>query len=197
MNSEHYYTEKPTSELKKFELTTSILGFDLKFHTGTGTFCYTRIDRATEILLSYMKVSPGMNVLDLGCGWGPIGVILAKLGCNVVMSDVNERALMLAEDNVKINKVNAKVVKSDLFQKIPESFDSIITNPPIAKGLPFNFRLIEESFKHLKIGGSLQLVARHNKGGSRLEEHMNKIFGNVSELCKKGGFRVYFSGRKA
>jgi len=193
MNAEHYYTEKPTSKLKLFKLYVNLLGFDLEFYTSTGVFSYKRIDRATRILIEHMVLSPGLKVLDLGCGYGPVGIVAAKLGCKVTMCDINERALMLARMNVKQNRVRTKVVKSDLFSNIKGNFDVILTNPPIAKGIKFNYSLIEESINHLKPSGSLQLVARHKKGGSRLKDKMNEVFGNVKELCKSGGFRVYYS----
>ena len=193
MKAEHYYTEKPTSRLKLFKLTTNLLGFNVSLYAATGVFNYKRVDRATRVLIKHLKVKHGMKVLDLGCGYGVIGIITAKLGCEVIMSDVNERALMLARKNVKLNNVKARVIKSDLFNNIEGLFDSIITNPPIARGLEFNYKLIDESVNHLKKGGSLQLVARHNKGGKRLKERMIEVYGNAEELCRSGGFRVYYS----
>ena len=108
------------------------------------------------------------------------------------VSDVNERALKLTRMNAKQFDVKIRVKKSDLFETL-DSFDCILTNPPYVAGRKVIFELIEQAKDHLNPRGTLQLVARHQKGGKMLEKKMLETFGNVEILGKKAGFRVYQS----
>jgi 16S rRNA (guanine1207-N2)-methyltransferase len=114
----------------------------------------------------------------------------------MTLSDINERAISLSRQNCNENSVECTVVKSDIFSssKISgENFDAILTNPPFSAGKKTCMEFISQSFKHLKPNGSLQLVAPHNKGGASLKKFMMEVFGNVGELTKKSGYRVYIS----
>ena len=192
---EHYYTKEPKSKLVLYEINAMLRGYSVKLFTSSSVFSPKKVDKATLLLIDNMIVKAFDKVLDLGCGYGPVGITCALMGCEVTMSDINKRAVMLAKRNVKLNKVNARVIQSEHFDKIKESFNVILLNPPISAGMSVCERLINESFNHLLAGGSLQLVARHNKGGSRLSDYMNDLFGNVKTLGMKGGFRVYYSNR--
>ncbi len=193
MTFEHYYTEKPSSALRFYNIKTILRGFKINLETSTGVFSPRRVDRATKLLIESMKVNKDEAFLDLACGYGVIGIIAAKLGAVVSMSDVNERALMLAKKNIKLNKVSANIIKSKSFSKISGEFNNICLNPPIAAGMKVCTDLIISSYEHLSKSGVLQLVARHNKGGSRLEAYMREVFTNVEVIAKRGGFRVYVS----
>ncbi|RLE46346.1 class I SAM-dependent methyltransferase [Candidatus Woesearchaeota archaeon] len=195
MTTEHYYTKKPKSKLKPRIIHATLRGQKFTFHTGSSTFSPKKIDTGTKILIKYAKVKPGDKVLDLGCGYGPIGITIAKTTPNtkITMSDINERAITLTEKNIKENKVNAETKQSNSFEKIKEKFDAILLNPPISAGKKTCYKMIEEAKKHLNKGGSLQIVARHQKGGKSLQEKMKETFGNVQEIAKKSGFRVYIS----
>ena len=132
----------------------------------------------------------------MGCGYGPVGVVLGK--CfpkkEILMTDVNERAILLAKKNIAKNKVeNAKVRTSDGFTNIKEYFDIILLNPPQTAGKKLCLHLIEESYKHLNKDGTLQIVARHQKGGKSLSQHMKNFFGNLEEVAKGSGYRIYLS----
>ncbi|MDO8661158.1 MAG: methyltransferase, partial [Candidatus Woesearchaeota archaeon] len=135
------------------------------------------------------------RVLDLGCGYGPVGIALVKAHPDllVVMSDVNARAVKLARKNSAQNKVEIKHITSDGFAHIIEQFNTILLNPPQTAGKKVCERLIAESKEHLVSGGLLQIVARHNKGGAQLEKFMKELFGNSNQVAKQSGFRVYVS----
>lgn len=157
-------------------------------------FSPKKIDSATLLLIANMEL--GNKILDLGCGYGPIGICAARLkpDSEVTMVEINERAANLAKKNIRSNKItNARVMESDFFEDVSEDFDTILMNPPISGGLAKIYSAFEQSKEHLLPGGSLQVVARHNKGGARLEAWMGEIFGNVETLVKSGGFRVYKS----
>ena len=193
--SEHYYTERPKSPLNVFILKQRIMGKDFEFYTASGIFSKSKIDAGTLTLAENMQIKKSSKVLDIGCGIGVLGVIAAKLfGANVTMSDINKRAVMLARKNVKINNLDAEVFHGNLYEKINAmDFDVVLSNPPQNAGKEICFKIIEGAKMHLKDGGNLHLVARHNKGGKSLSEKMKDVFGNVKVIARKSGYFVYMS----
>ncbi|MCX7773719.1 MAG: class I SAM-dependent methyltransferase, partial [Clostridia bacterium] len=135
-------------------------------------------------------------LLDIGCGFGPIS-LYAKLRyphLQVTAIDVNERALEYTRKNARLNNLHIEVLKSDLYEKLEgRQFGDIVSNPPIAAGKALNTRLIQEARDHLHPNGALWLVAFHNKGGETLKKIMSEAFGNVEDIEKSGGIRVYRS----
>lgn len=196
---QHYYAENPESEIKEKSFTENICGIQLNFISVSGVFSFgTKIDRASANLIKNFSPS-GSKVLDIGCGYGAIGNYLKALfpTQSITMIDVNNRALSYARSNAKINKLIVEVLNSNLFEALSsERFDDIVSNPPIAAGKELNMRLIEDSYEHLTDNGSLWLVAFHNKGGSTLKNKMQSVFGNVTDIDKSGGIRVYKSVKK-
>ncbi|MFC1769024.1 class I SAM-dependent methyltransferase [Nanoarchaeota archaeon] len=193
---EHYFSEKPKSEFKSTSFDVVMRGRKFNFLSGSSTFSVGRIDQGTKILIDYMDVKGVKSILDVGCGIGIIGIVCSKIisGSKVVMIDVNERSLSLAEKNVKLNGCDGVVIKkSDLYSSIKGKFDLIISNPPQKAGKKVCFSLIQDSINHLNLKGSLQIVARHQKGGKELEKKMEEVFGNVEVLGRKSGYRVYKS----
>ena len=192
---EHYFSSKQTSKEKQRTVGLFINGKNLRFKTSSGMFSPRKVDNATVLLIENMRL--GKRILDLGCGYGPIGIVAASLNprSQVTMAEINERAVKLAMENAMMNHIpNAFVVRSDFFEKLGEErYDTILMNPPMAIGLKRIFDLIGECKDHLKSKGTLQIVARHGKGGERVEGRMKEVFGNVEEIAKCGGFRVYMS----
>ena len=194
--TEHYYSEKQTSILKIKEIEINLRGTNLKLNTGSGVFSIGKIDKGTKLLIENCIIKKDWKVLDLGSGYGPIGITIAKTfpSTKVLMTDINERAVKLSRMNIKLNNLeNIQAKKSDLYQNITEKFDTIITNPPNLAGRKICFEIIEKAKEHLKKDGLLQLVARHNKGGKQLELKMKEVFNNVEAIAKKSGYRVYVS----
>jgi 16S rRNA (guanine1207-N2)-methyltransferase len=194
---EHYYTEKP---LSKEEITTIKINlkkdsFDL--YSASGLFSKKELDKATQLLIENAVIKEN-KILDIGCGYGVIGIALLRQNpeLDMTFSDINERAIKITRMNLEKHKLKGKIIKSNLFENITEEYNHILSNPPIATGRETCFALIEQSHKHLKKQGSLQIVARHNKGGKILAQKIEEIFGNVSDLAKQGGFRVYIGIKK-
>tara|TARA_Y100000310_G_scaffold324935_1_gene387579 strand:- start:1183 stop:1770 length:588 start_codon:yes stop_codon:yes gene_type:complete len=192
--TEHYYSRNQTSPLNLREINVVISGKAYTFFTGSGVFSKKKLDFGTKVLTSNMQVKEGDEVLDLGCGIGIVGRVAAtKTSKKVVLSDVNSRAVKLARMNTK-NLKQCNVVRGDLYESVEgEKFDVILVNPPQTAGKKVCHAMIEGAKEHLKKGGSLQLVARHNKGGESLSKHMEKVFGNMHTIVKQGGYRVYVS----
>lgn len=197
--ADHYFSNNQTSQLRITEFEVEFFGKSFTLKSASGVFSIGKIDRGTEILLKYAEFdedNENQKILDLGCGYGIVGISLSYRFpySEIIMSDVNKRALRIAKDNVRDNKrENIKVIRSDLFSKIDEEFDVILSNPPFSAGRGLCYDLIEQSYDRLKDNGTLQIVARKNKGGAMLSQKMEEVFGNVETLGKKSGFWVYMS----
>ena len=190
----HYYSGKQASELRLRKISAVLRGKRIEFYVGSGVFSRGKVDDGSYILIQNATVKKGWKVLDLGCGYGAVGIAIAKSeDTEILLSDVNERAVELAKMNIELNNVKAEARISDIFSGIPEKFDTILLNPPQSAGKKICFRMIEESKEHLNKGGLLQLVARPRKGGRTLAEKMKEIFGNVEVIAKGAGFSVYVS----
>lgn len=195
---EHYYSEWQKSPLKIKKIRQKIKDIDFEFYTSSGVFSKKEIDKGTLILAENMAIHKNSKVLDIGCGIGILGIVAAKIcDANIVMSDLNKRAVMLAKKNAELHNAKAEIVQGNLYEPIKQNdFDYILSNPPQTAGKEICFKLIEQSKKYLKDNGSLQLVARHNKGGKTLSQKMNEVFGNVKVIAKKSGYWVYASVKK-
>jgi 16S rRNA (guanine1207-N2)-methyltransferase len=198
--TDHYFTAEPSSKMKLGLLNVTLLGKGLKFLTSTGVFSYRRVDTGTRVLVGLMKIPEEGYILDLGCGWGAIGILVATIHpeVHVVMSDINKRAVWLASQNVKLNKVSADVRCGNLYEPTKSlKFATILTNPPISAGRNLIVEAINGAHDHLCDGGTLQLVARTTKGSRTISKIMEKVFHNVDEVGKKSGYRVYSSYKNA
>ena len=196
-NMQHYYSEEQKSLLNVKKIKQKIKGMEFEFYTASGIFSKDRIDKGTLVLAENMMIDKNSDVLDIGCGIGVLGIAAAKLfNAEVVMSDVNKRAVMLAKKNVELNNVKAEICQGNLYERIKQNdFNVILSNPPQTAGKEICFKLIEEAKNHLKNNGSLQLVARHNKGGKTLSKKIEEVFGNVKVIAKEAGYWVYASVR--
>lgn len=194
--NDHYYSEKPTSEIKEKVFTATCKNKTLEFISVSGVFGFENyIDKASRLLIENFKPT-GHSVLDMGCGYGAIGLFLKVLYPQLIvtLTDINERAVMYAQKNAERNNLWVKIVKGYLYEGIGDKrFDDIVTNPPVSAGKKVVTQLISEARDHLEQNGALWLVAFHNKGGSTYKKIMEEIFGNVEDVEKQGGIRVYRS----
>lgn len=196
MTQQHYYAEKPTSELKLRQIKARLRNKEFKFYTGSGVFSPKRVDPATQLLINKAIIQEKNKILDLCSGYGPIGIAIKKSfpDTEVYLTDINRRAIDLAKKNAALNKVKIKIKIGNLYEPYKEEkFSAILVNPPMAAGRKLCYQIIEEAAKHLEKDGTLQLVARHQKGGKMLEKKMKETFNNVQTIAKKSGFRVYLS----
>lgn len=191
---EHYFSPKPVSPVREKEILVSLLGHQLTFFIPSGTFSAHGVDKGSELLIKNALINDGGKILDHGCGWGVIGIAIAKAFPNSKLTfvDINKRALDFAARNCILNKVaNVEFIGGS----IPEGmkFDAILLNPPQHAGKEACFAMFQEAKEHLKPNGLFQIVARHNKGGKSFSQKMEELFGNVKEIAKKSGYRVYIS----
>ncbi|NLS44773.1 MAG: class I SAM-dependent methyltransferase [Firmicutes bacterium] len=192
--AEHYFTEQPTSDRSIREITVDIRGFSFRFLTDKGVFSRGKLDRGTRLLIKTMDLGDARMILDLGCGYGPIGIVAAKLSpeSQVSMIDINSRAWELAKENIRLNQItNAKVILGNGFEPVQGSvFDLILSNPPIRSGKSVVFSLIQEAREFLTPGGHLLVVARTKQGSRSILKHMVTVFDIAEEIEKGGGYRV-------
>ena len=188
---DHYYTEIPTSAHDERRVELRALGNALTFITDAGVFSRDGLDRGTEVLLEALPELSG-RVLDLGCGWGAVGVALGKRwpGLDIVMTDINSRAVELARRNLAENGVKATVVQGDGFAAVEGRFDAIVTNPPIRAGKAVIYGLFAQARDHLKPDGALYAVIRKQQGAPSALKYLKEVYGQAETVDRGSGFHV-------
>ncbi|MEG2186334.1 MAG: class I SAM-dependent methyltransferase [Clostridia bacterium] len=190
---DHYYTAQPQSEHKPVSFDYEYRGQVLHFTTDSGVFSRTEIDRGTEVLLKALPQNLCGNVLDMGCGYGAIGVAIAKVWheCRVTMADINQRACELARENAAKNSVHAHVLESDGYARVMDRrFDVILQNPPIRAGKAVIYQMFADAAVCLAMGGSLWLVIRKQQGAPSAVSYLQTLFESVQAVEKKSGYWV-------
>ena len=191
--NDHYYTRTPQSASRPAECTFSYRGIDLVFTTDAGVFSRGEVDTGTRLLLEALPEEMSGDILDLGCGWGVIGITVAKKwpACRVTMADVNLRALELSRENAKKNRADVVCAESDGMAAFEgKAFDAVITNPPIRAGKQVIYKMFADAAKCLKPEGALYLVIRKQQGAESCVKYLQTIYAGVEKLDKSGGFWV-------
>ncbi|WP_188648119.1 class I SAM-dependent methyltransferase [Marinithermofilum abyssi] len=193
--ADHYYSSEPGSSGEDRRIIADLRGRTFHFQADAGVFSKKGIDFGTRLLIETMILPEAGDILDLGCGYGPVGVVSAAVApeCRVTMVDVNRRALELARKNADTNGVadRVEVLESDGFSAIQgRSFATILTNPPIRAGKKTVYRLFEESAEHLLPGGELWVVIRKQQGGASAREKLEHLFPQVELVTRKKGFWI-------
>lgn len=188
----HYFTnEQLPSDIK--ETTCIVLGNYFKFLTDNGVFSKDGLDFGSRLLLEVIpREEVGGKILDMGCGYGVLGIILARITSKKVdMVDVNHRALHLSKRNAKLNGVSSlvSIFESDCYSKISSKYSTIITNPPIRAGKKIVYDIVMNAQYYLEDGGNLYLVIRKEQGAKSLIVDLEKVY-TVKVLEKKKGFFI-------
>jgi len=188
---DHYYTENPNSAHDERRVALRALGNELTFITDAGVFSRDGLDRGTELLLDALPALSG-RVLDLGCGWGAVGVALGKRWpeLDIVMTDINSRAVGLAWRNLTENGVRATVVQGDGFAAVEGKFDAIVTNPPIRAGKAVIYGLFAQARDYLKPDGALYVVIRKQQGAPSALKYLKEIYAQAETVDRGSGFHV-------
>lgn len=186
----HYFTngELP-SNIK--EITIKINEKKYKFLTDNGVFSKKGLDFGTRTLLETLNLNEITGeVLDFGCGYGPIGIYIKdNTNSNVDMIDINRRSIHLAKENAKINNVNVNIFESDIYSNVSKKYDFIITNPPIRVGKKILYEILFGAKKYLKENGQLWLVISKNQGAKSLVKDLEKEY-KVEIKNKNKGFYI-------
>ena len=186
-----YYAENPDAAHDIHELSVELLGEKMTFLTDAGVFSKKMIDFGSQLLLKCLEVNQGETVLDVGCGYGPLGLSLAKAyGVQATMVDINNRALDLARQNAERNKVEATIFQSNIYEQVEGKFDHVISNPPIRAGKQVVHEIIEKSQDFLETGGDLTIVIQKKQGAPSAKSKMEDVFGNCEIVKKDKGYYI-------
>jgi 16S rRNA (guanine1207-N2)-methyltransferase len=192
--TDHYFAELPTSEAKLGMVHTRLRGEAFRFLTASSVFSKKQVDLGTRLLIEAMQLPDKGNVLDVGCGYGAVGIAAAASNprLHVVMTDVNVRAVQLARRNIKINNVrNAEVRRGFLYEPIKDlTFNCVLSNPPVSAGMETVKALITQAPQVMMAEATFQMVIRSKIGAKTLPSIFNETFGNCLVLERKSGYRV-------
>jgi 16S rRNA (guanine1207-N2)-methyltransferase len=193
--TEHYFTASPKSE-ERFGLVRSCLrNRNFEFLTSSSVFSKKKIDLGTRLLIEAMVLPPTGNVLDIGCGYGAVGIAAATFNpkLHVVMTDVNIRAVRLAKKNVERNRVlkNAEVKYGHLYEPVENLvFNCVLSNPPVSAGMDTVRAIVAQAPKVMAPTATFQMVIRSKIGIKALPTLFCETFGDCTVLARESGFRV-------
>lgn len=190
-NTSHYFIDDPTLEHKEKTIKYFFKSREYTFVTDAGVFSPDEIDGNTAFMLRSIPPLSG-SLLDLGCGYGCVGVMLGgAYGVDVTAVDVNPRAVSLAERNAKQNGVEMRVMLSDCYSAVDGSFDTIMLNPPVHAGKEIMYRMFEGAPEHLNPGGCLYIVLYKKHGAESAKKKLTEVFGNCETVASDKGRFVF------
>jgi len=186
----HYFTNDYVKSDKKL-IKVKIGGNDYSFNVDNGVFSKSGLDFGTRTLLESLNLDDiHGDVLDFGCGYGPIGIyVSSNAPANVDMIDVNERAIALAKENALLNEVDVHIFKSDVYENASKKYDFIITNPPIRVGKKMLYDILFKANDHLKEYGELWLVINKDQGAKSLVKDLSEVY-DAEVVRKNKGFYI-------
>ena len=190
-----YFDNVPELASKKKTISFVIKDKEISFVSDIGVFSKDKVDEGTIAFLKVLLSRPLFGkILDLGSGYGALGLTLALFNpnCQFVLADVNERALALAKENQKrLHLENVTCCISDIYENITELFHSIVINPPIRAGKKVIYPMFKGAYEHLIDDGSLFIVIRKSHGAHSAEAYIKSVFGNCALLKKEKGYYIY------
>jgi 16S rRNA (guanine1207-N2)-methyltransferase len=193
-NPDHYYSENPKTPPKFGIIRTTLRNRPFEFLTASSVFSVKRVDLGTSILIESMVLPETGNVLDVGCGYGVVGIAAATFNkkLRVIMTDVNRRAVVLSRQNAEKNRVhNVEVRQGDLYEPVQDfCFNCILSNPPVSSGMNVVEAIIRNAPKVMASKATLQMVVRSKIGKKTLPEIFFETFGNFQILSIESGYRV-------
>lgn len=198
----HYFEAVPGTPSDRKVVSYRCAGMNFEFITDTSVFSRGDVDKGTDLLINTViddikkkGASKGEALLDLGCGWGVVGVVMQSvfMSFDVTMTDINTRAVELSKENAELNRVRPKkIVSGNALDAIGEDerFDTVMTNPPVRAGKDVVFSFYEGAFAHMKEGGAIYVVLQRKQGAPSTEKKLRELFGNCETLSISGGYRV-------
>ena len=195
----HYFSEVQDVKSVKKIINYEIKNEKFEFLTDNGVFSKTKVDFGTDVMLRTFlnenKKLGNIRILDIGCGYGVVSVVLKRFfeKAKILSTDVNERALELTRENIQKNNRtdDFEVRKSFVFDNISESFDVILSNPPIRAGKQVIFEIYEKSFFHLNKNGKFYCVIQTKHGAKSTKKKLEELFGNCTTLVIEAGYRIF------
>ncbi len=190
---EHYFSAEPRVASQEREVRFRVFGQEYRCTTDTGVFGKSGLDEGSRILIEHAAAWQGARVLDLGAGWGPVGVVVGhRYKAEVWAVESNARAAALCERNLERWGVQHRIVLGDGLAAVgDERFDLVLLNPPIRAGKKVYYPWLAGSRDHLRTGGSFWVVVRTNQGARSLRDELSRHFAKVEDIALERGYRVY------
>lgn len=187
----HYFDNNENLKSEEIKRKAIINGKEFEFLTDNGVFSKKGLDFGTRSLLESIDTTKiNGKVLDFGCGYGPIGIYISRMTkAEVHMIDVNRRSLELARRNVNLNHVNVQIYESNIYENVKETFDYIISNPPIRVGKKILYEILFKAYDYLKDNGELWIVVNKDQGAKSLMKDLEKTY-KVELVNKNKGFYI-------
>lgn len=190
----HYYTNNIDLKSQETHIHFNYRQHELTFISDIGVFSKERVDYGSRVLLESMNISQNQKtLLDVGCGYGTLGLSLRKEypWLEVDMVDVNERALHLAKESAKYNNLDhVHIYESSVYENVTKTFDVIVSNPPIRAGKQIVFEILEKAYDHLNIQGELIVVIQKKQGAPSAKKKMEDVFGNCEIITRDKGYFI-------
>ncbi len=192
---EHYFTNNTNLKSEIRSLAYNYKDTSFEFLSDNGVFAKNKIDYASKVLIesfldNHKDVTSG-TLLDVGCGYGFLGIVAGKeLNLDVELIDINKRAVHLCERNIKLNDVRGKVYESNLYESVKNKYEYIITNPPIRAGKETVLEILKGAKNHLLENGELWFVINKDQGAKSTKKAIELLY-NVEILTKSKGFYVF------
>lgn len=186
----HYFTNDINLKHNVDKKNVVINGKEFTFFTDNGVFSKKGLDFGTRTLLESLPKDLKGDILDFGCGYGPIGIYLKKnYDCEVDMLDINERSISLAKKNADLNNAEVNIFLSDIYSNVNKKYDYIVTNPPIRVGKQILYKILFDAKDYLKENGKIYLVINKDQGAKSLMKDLANSY-KVSLVNKNKGFSV-------
>lgn len=195
--TKHYYNKYPDVAHRYKRWQVMLRGMHFQFISDAGVFSKKQVDYGSHVLIHCMDIPQDATVLDVGCGYGPIGLTAARLAAQgqVTLVDINQRAIELAIENAKLNKIENVIIQaSDGLDALTEiQYTVILTNPPIRAGKGVIYRMFKQCYEHLQAGGSLWVVIQKKQGAASAKEKLQQLFGqdHVERVMRDKGYHIY------
>lgn len=199
---QYYYSTNPTAEHNLISWPYELRGHNFTFTTDNGVFSKHLVDYGSRVMIDTVDLTnlPAGPILDLGAGYGPVGITVASElpDRQIDMVDVNERALGLAKQNAAANHVtNVRIFSSDVYAGVKDQqYAAIITNPPVRAGKKVVDQMLSEAIDHLVVGGKLTVVLQKKQGAPSAKKLMEQVFGNCLILKRSKGYYILESTKK-
>ena len=200
----HYFDKNPTAQSRPHDIPCKFSDISFSFASDSNVFSKNNIDFGSRFLIDTViadiqKNALAGSLLDLGCGYGVVGIVLKRLfpHLKVTMTDINERALELAKENMRRNQVSdINIIHSDGWTELIDLYDMILTNPPVRAGKKTVFSFYNGAFEHLKKNGRLYVVLQKKQGADSSIAYLENLFGNCCILEKDSGYRVFMAEKE-
>jgi 16S rRNA (guanine1207-N2)-methyltransferase len=187
----HYFTNDNTLKSDMQKHTIHIGKDTFSFYTDSGVFSKKGLDFGTRTLLETLPLEQlHGDILDFGCGYGPIGIFIKKkVKAQVDMLDVNQRSLSLARQNAILNQADVTIFESNIYQNVLKKYDYIISNPPIRVGKETLYQILFGAKDHLKENGELWIVINKDQGAKSVIKDLSSVY-DVKLVNKNKGFFI-------